>query len=140
MAVPCVFPDNDKETEKIFPPQAILNAAYRGDLQAMREILAEEPDRDVRDAFGATALHIAIYQPDIAAVRLLLENGFDPNARATRNGNTPLHNAVAANNPDAARLLLQYHANKNIRNFDGLTPYEMAVKEDKRPLVLVLYR
>ena len=130
----------EEDVERIFPPQAVLAAAYRGDVATMREILAENPDRDTRDTFGATALHVAIFQPNLAMVRLLLENGFDPNARATRNGYTPLHNAVAANNADAARLLLQFGADRNIRNLDRLTPYQMAVNENKRPLILVLYR
>ena len=134
------YSEEAEEDERVFPPQAVLAAAYRGDLETMREILAEGPDKNMRDAFGATALHVAIFQPDIAMVKLLLESGFDPNAKATRNGYTPLHNAVAANNVDAARLLLQYGADKNIRNLDRLTAYDMAVKEDKRPLVLILYR
>ena len=132
--------DETESEEKKFPPQAILFAAYQGNIDLILEILADDPDRNVRDALGSTALHLATLQPNPAVVKLLLDNGFDPNARATRNGNTPLHNAVAANNPDAARVLLSYQADKNIRNLDGQTPYEKAVREEKRPLVLLLLR
>lgn len=126
--------------EKLFPPEAILVAAYRGDVEQVKAILADGPDIDVRDAFGATALHVAIYQQNPAIVKLLLDYGFDPNAVAARNGYTPLHNAVAVNNAEAARLLIRSGANKNIKNLDGQTPLEKARKEQKQALVLLLYK
>jgi len=129
-----------QEAEKNYPPFAIINASYRGDEQTVREILAAGIDKNVRDAFGDTALHVAIYQSNITIVKLLLDYGFDPNARATKTGNTPLHNAVAANNIEAAQLLLQYGANKNIKALDGLTPLDRAKKDDKRNFVMLLYK
>jgi len=141
LAVPLSFvvPDDITEFERKFPPGAILVAAYRGDENVMREILAENPDTNFRDAAGATALHLSIYQSNMEMIRLLLESGFDPDAVTERNGYTPLHYAVKANNADAARLLLQYNANRSIKSLDGLTPYQLAVKEQKRSLVLLLY-
>jgi len=47
---------------------------------------------------------------------------------------------VASDNLGAARLLLQYQANKNIRNFEGLTPLEKARKEEKDEMAKLLYR
>jgi len=69
-----------------------------------------------------------------------LDYGFDPRARVAKDGFTPLHNAVAANNIGAARLLLQYGANKNIRALNGQTPIDKARREEKQELVMVLYR
>ena len=129
-----------QEAEDKFPPQAILVASYCGDTEAVREILATCPDKDVRDEFGDTALHVAMFQKNILVVKLLLDYGFDVNAKATKNGYTPLHNAVSANNTEFARLLLQYGARKNIRGLDGLTPLDKARKEEKRALVMLLYR
>ena len=132
-------PAGAQEADITFPPQAIINASYRGDEETVREILALGTDKNVRDAFGDTALHVAIYQQNLTIVKLLLDYGFDPNARATRNGNTPLHNAVIANNIGAARLLLQYGANKNIKALDGQTPLDRARKDEKRELIMLLY-
>ena len=129
-----------QENEGGFPPQAIIIASYRGDDAMVRELLAAGVDKDVRDALGATALHAAMFQPNLRVVKLLLDNGFDPNVRATKNGNTPLHFAVASNNLGAARLLLQYYANKNIRNLDGLTPLDKARREEKDEMIKLLYR
>jgi len=138
--VPFVVPTESEEVEQIFPPQAIIVAAYQGDLELVREILITGPDKDARNAFGDTALHVAIFQKNHLLVKLLLDHGFDPNARTFRNGYTPLHNAVSADNVDAARLLLQYNADKTIKGLDGLTPLDKARKEGKRALVLLLYR
>ena len=135
-----IFPQEVQNVEMFYPPQAMIVAAYLGDEELLMDILDTKPDKNVRDAFGDTALHVAAFQKNLVVLKLLLDYGLDPNARATKNGYTPLHNAVSANNIDAARLLLQYGANKNIRGLDGLTPLDKARKEEKRELILLLYR
>jgi len=132
------FADEAEEKDPLFPPCAIINASYRGDVKIVLEILAAGVDPDVRDAMGATALHEAMMQPNTTVVKLLLENGFDPNARATKNGYTPLHFAVAANNIAAARLLLQYGADKRIRCLKGNTPLDIAKQSDKGAFISLL--
>jgi len=139
-AVSLVIPVKANEADFTYPPTAIINASYRGDEEAVREILALGADKNVRDEFGDTALHVAMYQKNLTIVKLLLDYGFDPNARVVKNGNTPLHNAVAANNIGATRLLLQYGAIKNIRALDGLTPLDRARKSEKQEMVTLLYR
>jgi ankyrin repeat protein len=123
-----------------YPPTAIINAAYAGDEEAVREILELGTDINVRSISGDTALHVAVFQQDNLIVKLLLDYGFDPNAIVPRNGYTPLHNAVSANNVAAVRLLLLYGANKNIRARDGQTPLDKARKEEKREIVILLSR
>ena len=137
-AVLPAFPDEVEEKEPLFPPCAIINASYRGDIKIIQEILAAGVDKDVRDDMGATALHEAMLQPNITVVKLLLDHGFDPNARATKNGYTPLHFAVAANNLAAARLLLQYGADKRIRCLKGMTPLDIAKKSEKGAFISLL--
>jgi len=133
-----VFSDEMQDCGPEFPPCAIINAAYRGDLKTMQEILAAGVDKDVRDALGATALHEAMLQPNVSVVKLLLDHGFDPNAKATRNGYTPLHFAVAANNVAAARLLLQYGADKRIKCLKGMTPLDIAKQSEKTAFMSLL--
>jgi ankyrin repeat protein len=140
-AVLSVFPDPKSpfaDDVQGYPPLAIINASYRGDIKIMQEILAAGVDKDVRDAMGATALHDAMLQPNTMVVKLLLDYGFDPNARATKNGYTPLHFAVVANNLAAARLLLQYGADKRIRCFEGLTPLDKARQSEKGAFISLL--
>lgn len=126
--------------EKSFPPQAILTAAYKGDVEMVREILATNPDMEVRDSLGATALHDAMFQKNMEVIQLLLDYGFDVNAVSPVNGFTPLHHAVRVNNVDAAKMLLAFNADKTIKDAKGLTPLEKAKKEGKREMVLLLER
>jgi ankyrin repeat protein len=136
--LPAFSDDEDKVRIPVFPPYAIINASYRGDVEIIQQILASGGvDKDIRDAVGATALHQAMMQPNVLAVKLLLDYGFDPNA-TTKSGYTPLHFAVAANNLSAARLLLQYGADKRIKNEEGFTPLDKARQAENGPFVSLL--
>jgi ankyrin repeat protein len=123
-----------------FPPTAILNAAYKGDVEMVKLILATKPDPDIRDNFGATAVHEAIFESNLEVIQLLLDNGFDVNAQIPSNGYTPLHYAVWLNKPESVKLLLSYSADKSIKDKKGFTPLEKATKEGKRDLVIALSR
>jgi ankyrin repeat protein len=132
--------DTEPLTEAGYPPHAIINAAYKGDVEMVKKILATGPDPDVRDAFGGTALHNAVFQNNLEVIRLLLDYGFDINSTVPSNGYTPLHYCVWANNIPALKLLLAYRADKTIKARDGLTPLEKAVKDGKRECILALSR
>jgi ankyrin repeat protein len=123
-----------------YPAAAIINAAYKGDVEMVKKILATNPDPDVRNKFGATALHEAIWASNLEVIKLLLDYGFDVNAVVPSNGYTPLHYAVWLNKPDAVRLLIQYKADRNIKDKKNQTPLEKASKEGKRDLILALSR
>ena len=135
--LPAFSGDEDEVISPIFPPYAIINASYRGDIRTIQEILDTGVDKDIRDAIGATALHQAMMQPNTMVVKILLDYGFDPNA-ATKNGYTPLHFAVAANNIAAAKLLLQYGADKRIKCLEGFTPLDKARQSENGPFISLL--
>jgi ankyrin repeat protein len=137
------FPQDEKNNEEaapaeMYPPRAIINAAYKGDVEMVKKILATRPDPDIRDDFGGTALHDAIFQDNPEVIRLLLDYGFDINATVSSNGYTPLHYCVWAGNLPALRLLLAYRADQTIKAKDGLTPLEKAAKDGKREFILAL--
>jgi ankyrin repeat protein len=133
-----VFSLSAHAQEKTFPPKAIIVAAYKGDVETVKEILATNPDKNVRDSFGRTALHDAMFQKNMEVIRLLLEYGFDVNDASPINGYTPLHDAVLVNNVDAAKLLLEFGADKTIKDTEGFTPLDRARKTGKREMVLLL--
>jgi hypothetical protein len=126
--------------EETFPPSAIINAAYAGDVGMVKVILATKPNPDVRDSFGATALHEAIFKADLEVITLLLDYGFDVNAVVPFLGYTPLHYAVWLNKPTVVPVLLKYKADKSIKNRDGQTPLEMATKQGRREMIIALSR
>jgi ankyrin repeat protein len=60
---------------------ALTEAALRSNYAAMRQLIAAGADLNEFDEFRMTPLLWAIMGGDIDAVRLLLENGADPNVR-----------------------------------------------------------
>jgi len=109
-------------------------AAYNGEKGKVIKILRSKPDPDHRDSFGGTALHGAMFQKDISIIIILLDYGFDPNAKGLKNGYTPLHDAVWGSNLEAVKVLLNRGSKPDIKNRDGLTAYELAVKEGKNQI------
>jgi ankyrin repeat protein len=86
-------------------PHPLQAAAGRGDVEALRRLLADPAARvDTPDADGRTALLAAVLAQQPAAVRLLLEAGADP-GRADRAGLTPRAAAQAGANAEIAALL-----------------------------------
>ena len=63
-------------------------------------------------------------------VRLLLDEGADPNCHEEVDGWTPLHYAVHYGNEDLAELLFQYGANPNITDKKARKPMEMSSCSD----------
>lgn len=82
-----------------------FRACSVGDVDALRELLTE--DRSLvreRTAEGSMGLHLAVTHPD--ALRLLIDNGGDPNARDVRDNASPLHFAATNGNLESVRILL----------------------------------
>jgi len=121
-----------------FSDDQLHKAAHNGDIETVRALLKKQPDPDERDSFGGTALHAAMFQDNLEIIELLLDAGLDVNAQGTSNGYTPLHDAVWSNNLAAAKLLVKRGAKAGLKNNDGLTPYEKAVKENKTELAAYL--
>ena len=78
---------------------------------------------------GFTPLHSAVADDTGRAakdiVRMLLDNGGDPNA-ANATGGTPLHTAAFTGDVAMVQMLLAAGGNANIKNDKGLTPLDLA--------------
>jgi len=88
---------------------AIIKAVERGDEEATRALLREDPRlATVSDERGVhTALHIAAASGNAPLVELLLANGADPNAHDTGDNATPLHYAAERGWIEVVRLLVE---------------------------------
>jgi ankyrin repeat protein len=117
-----------------YAPDELHKAAGQSDIEKVKEILSTKVDVDARDSFGGTALHAAMFQNDMQIVKLLIDYGFDVNAKGVSNGYTPLHDSVWADNLPAARLLIENGADLSIKNNEGQTPAEKAKAEGKQEL------
>ena len=78
---------------------AIVDAAQKGDLKAVRALLKQTPDLNVAQPDGMTALHWAVQRDDLEMTSLLLGAGADFKA-LNRTGVRPLY--LAAVNGNAA--------------------------------------
>jgi uncharacterized protein len=88
---------------------------------------------------GFTPLGLACYFGHEEAARYLLLKGAEVNI-CSRNGYHvyPIHSAVAANNTDITKILLEAGANVNVSQISGLTPLHSAAHHGNIELIILL--
>jgi ankyrin repeat protein len=98
---------------------AFQQMVFNNEIENVRAALAKNRQlaSAVEPVFNGTALHRAAGPGHLELVRLLLENGANPNAR-DKNGQTPLHMARTG---AIVEILLRYHADITLRANDGMT-------------------
>jgi uncharacterized protein len=116
----------------------LLEAAGKGDTQAVQTLLSHGADPNRKDAGGLTALIVSVRAGCVPAVEMLLRHGADPNLRGGVNGWTPLMHAVHKNQPGAAQALLDGGAQVDSRGRSGETALMMAAGYGYTPLVELL--
>ncbi|HIJ73886.1 MAG TPA: hypothetical protein HPP83_07275 [Candidatus Hydrogenedentes bacterium] len=140
-----------KVTEILLDAGADVNFTARCDISEGYALCGYPPTRVSQGPTlesGLTPLHLAARQSHLAAVRLLLSRGADPNG-TTETGWTPLHLAVRAcdgalstppnSSKDAVvELLISRGADVNVRDPRGLTPLLRATGEWKWPVAGLL--
>lgn len=89
----------------------LAEAARRGDVASVQNLLRQEVDVNGWDAGGTAALHWAVHLGDQALVELLLDAGADINA-ANRYGQAPIHIAVQQHDAAMVKRLLAAGADK----------------------------
>ena len=103
----------------------VADAIMRGDLPAVRALVARKADVNTPQADGATALHWAVYRNDLAAVDLLLKAGAHVKV-ANSFGATPLSLAAQNGNAAIAKRLLDAGADPNEHMLNTDTALMMA--------------
>ena len=89
------------------PNEDFIAAARKGDLETIKSLLAKGIDVNTKTNYGATALSYACDRGHIEIVRVLLENGADPNAKDTFYGATPIIWAAQRGHVDVVAVLLE---------------------------------
>ncbi len=132
------------------PTTPLHDAAFRGDVATIRQLVKGGADVDETDDMGATALHWAArggHRPgphecageDAArpkVISTLLALGADPNSQDRRpkgfgrsSGWTPLFVAIHHEQFESARVLLENGADPNLLTDQGLSAMAMAAEE-----------
>lgn len=104
---------------------ALISAVRSADIKQLADLLAVNPDLvKAKDRAGSTALHHAAGFGTLAAMKLLLDKGADPNA-TNRRKSTPLFWAI--HDEAKVRLLIERGADLNAKVVEGRTPVYQAV-------------
>ena len=99
----------------------LRSACILNDVNAV-ETLSKRVDVNQLDHHNQLALGYAVGNNHIDCVRILLENGADPNCVGNC-GNTPLHDcASTVSSKEILKLLVRYGGKLEIQNDDGKTP------------------
>ena len=118
----------------------VFEAAATGHVERLEELL--DHDADCLGSYspdGWTPLHLAAFFGQERAVALLLERGA-PVAAWSRNAlaNQPLHAAVAGNDTDTCRRLLDHGAPADERQHGGFTPLHGAAQNGNAEVISML--
>jgi ankyrin repeat protein len=120
-AVYAAAPDVDREVIETLTGRGavdVFGALALGDEETAARLLAENRGLVEAGGAGAGVLHLLAKRGDARAVRWLLDQGADPNARWSHweAEVTPLHLAAAQGHADVVRLLLDAGADPSIRD------------------------
>ncbi|KAL2491036.1 Ankyrin repeat-containing 2B [Abeliophyllum distichum] len=127
----------EDETNEVNEDESIVHqTASVGDVEGLKNALADGADKDEEDSEGRTALHFACGYGEVKCAQVLLEAGAKVDA-LDKNKNTPLHYAAGYGRMDCVELLLKNGAAVTLQNLDGKTPIEVA-KLNKQQEVLKL--
>jgi ankyrin repeat protein len=97
-----------------------INAARTGDLETIRQIIAEGIGLEVKNDQGYTALIIACYNHQLEAARLLMDTGADVNGYDFGQ-NTALMGACFKGYHGIAELLIERNADLDFQHGNGGT-------------------
>ncbi|MFC1762992.1 ankyrin repeat domain-containing protein [Planctomycetota bacterium] len=110
---------------KGFKAPAFHLAAFRGDLDLVKNFIDEGMDVDTKDEYGWTPLYWACSAGQEAVGKYLLDKGAKADA-TTEGGGTPLHKAAGTGAYRLAELLISKGADVNARANKEKTPLHIA--------------
>ena len=90
------------------PDISIYEAAYDGNIEAVKQHIAAGTDVNVMSKYGMTPLHYAALDGRKEVVELLIAADANVNAKAAKEGGTPLDLAILDKHTETADLLRKH--------------------------------
>ncbi|KAK4033375.1 ankyrin repeat-containing domain protein [Parachaetomium inaequale] len=101
-------------------------ATRSGNIVISQLLLRAGATPDITNASGDAPFHLAVRAGNWPPIQLLAGFGAPKDQHNAVNGDTPLHIAVRMGNVDMVERLLRAEVNVRERNWNGLTPFELA--------------
>lgn len=118
------------------PKHRMIDAAGKGDVEAVGRFLDGGMDVNVKGLGGLTALGVAVDYKQLEMVRYLLGRGADPNLKS--GATLPLGDAVDGELVEVVRVLLEGGADPNASALFGATPLTDAADEGRLEVLRLL--
>jgi ankyrin repeat protein len=119
-------------------PTTLAVAAFVGDMEAVQRLLPTGTNAKTKDTGdGPSPLTAAAMSGQAAVVKLLVDNGFNVEARNSQ-GETALMKAAAAGQPDVVKLLLDLKADFNAQGVHGDNALKKAIWKGHAEVVRAL--
>ena len=106
-------------------PKNIFYYIELGDFDKLKEYIEKNPESVNNNTHYVTPLSKALWHKDINIIKLLLDNGADPNLLSS-DGDAAIHRAY--NDLELLKLLEEYGA-----DFNKLTKYKIKYQPDEKP-------
>ena len=116
---------------------SLLQAVWKEDISAVKELLAKGADPNAKTAIGASPLHGAVRKGEAEITRTLIAHGADVNA-TDASSFTPLMAAASANQTHNIEVLLAAGARMDAQDDKGFTALMWAVAQGSPQGVEVL--
>lgn len=105
---------------------ALMKAVREARTDIAKEILDTNPELEISNVDGNTALWNACFGQDYKCVELLVKAGINLD-KMNDNGVTALMYSASAGKGDMVKLLLEAGANEELENLDGFKAIDLAV-------------
>ncbi len=116
---------NDIDKVGQYGNSALMKAVREGNSEITKDILALNPNLEIKNIDGNTALWNACFGQNYKCVELLVDAGINLNT-TNDNGVTALMYCASAGKEDMVKLLLEFNANKEIKNLDDFKAIDLA--------------